>query len=87
MEKIPVVNEWQAPETFGELLAACEKQHIDLMCILQKIISKIRDGKRHLLLIGFPVPRFFGGEPEMISWKALYLPIVSYGKGSKRVQK
>lgn len=80
MEKIPVVNEWQAPETFGELLAACEKQHIDLMCILQKIISKIRDGKRHLLLIGFPVPRFFGGEPEMISWKALYLPIVSYGK-------
>lgn len=25
MNQIPVVNEWQAPETFGELLVACEK--------------------------------------------------------------
>ena len=80
MNQIPVVNEWQAPETFGELLVACEKQHINIMCILQNIVSKIRDGKRHLLLIGFPVPRFFGGDPEIISWKALYLPTVSYGK-------
>lgn len=80
MNQIPVVNEWQAPETFGELLVACEKQHINIMCILQNIVSKIRDGKRHLLLIGFPVPRIFGGDPEIISWKALYLPTVSYGK-------
>lgn len=80
MNQIPVVNEWQAPETFGELLVACEKQHINIMCVLQNIVSKIRDGKRHLLLIGFPVPRIFGGDPEIISWKALYLPTVSYGK-------
>lgn len=80
MNQIPVVNEWQAPETFGELLVACEKQHINIMCILQNIVSKIRDGKWHLLLIGFPVPRIFGGDPEIISWKALYLPTVSYGK-------
>ena len=33
-----------------------------------------------MLLIGFPVPRIFGGDPEIISWKALYLPTVSYGK-------
>lgn len=32
MNQIPVVNEWQAPETFGELLVACEKQHINIMC-------------------------------------------------------
>ena len=80
MNQIPVVNEWQAPETFGEWLVACEKQHINIKCILQNIVSKIRDGKRHLLLIGFPVPRIFGGDPEIISWKALYLPTVSYGK-------
>ncbi len=67
MNQIPVVNEWQAPETFGELLVACEKQHINIMCVLQNIVSKIRDGKRHLLLIGFPVPRIFGGDPEIIS--------------------
>ena len=28
MNQIPVVNEWQAPETFGELLVACEKNNI-----------------------------------------------------------
>lgn len=52
--------------------------------ILQNIVSKIRDGKRHLFLIGFPVPRIFGGDPEIISWKALYLPTVSYGKRTAR---
>ena len=76
MNHIPVVNEWQAPETFGDLFVACEKQNIDIMCILQKIVSKIRDGKRHMLLIGFPIPRFWGGEPESIFWKALYFPTV-----------
>ncbi len=39
MNQIPVVNEWQA-ETFGELLVACEKQHINIKCILQNIVSK-----------------------------------------------
>lgn len=91
LNEIPVVNEWQAPETFGELLAACEKQNINLMQILQNICANIRDGRRHLLLIGFPVPRFFGGEFEIISWKALYLPILSFGtkaaKGFRNNQK
>ena len=80
LKQIPVIHEWQAPETFGELLVACEKQHINIMCILQNVVSKIRDGRRHLLLLGFPVPKTFGGEPEIIFWQALYLPIVSHGR-------
>lgn len=76
----PVINEWQAPETLGDLIDACNSQHIDVMNVLKNVVSKIRDERRHLLLLGFPVPKFFGGEPEIIFWKALYLPIVSYGK-------
>lgn len=76
----PVINEWQAPETLGDLIDACNSQHIDVMNMLKNIVSKIRDGKRHLLLLGFPVPKTFGGEPEIVFWKALYLPVVSYGK-------
>ena len=89
MNQIPVVNEWQAPETFGELLVACEKQHINIMCVLQNIVSKIRDGKRHLLLIGFPVPRIFGGDPEIISWKGMVsLDGILYNEGNyEKIQK
>ena len=50
------------------------------MSILKSVFGKIRDGKRHLLLVGFPIAKTFGGEPEIISWKALYLPIISYGE-------
>ncbi|MDE7423670.1 MAG: ThiF family adenylyltransferase [Lachnospiraceae bacterium] len=80
LKQIPVVNEWQAPGTFGELVLACKNQNIDIMSILKSVFGKIRDGKRHLLLVGFPIAKTFGGEPEIISWKALYLPIISYGK-------
>ena len=67
-------------ETLGDLIDACNSQHIDVMNVLKNVVSKIRDGKRHLLLLGFPVPKTFGGEPEIVFWKALYLPVVSYGK-------
>lgn len=80
LKQIPVVNEWQAPGTFGELVLACKNQNIDIMSILKSVFGKIRDGKRHLLLVGFPIAKTFGGEPEIISWKALYLPIISYGE-------
>lgn len=80
LKQPPVINEWQAPETLGDLIDACSSQHIDVMNVLKNVVSKIRDGRRHLLLLGFPIPKIFGGEPEIIFWKALYLPVVSYGK-------
>lgn len=80
LKQPPVINEWQAPETLGDLIDACNSQHIDFMNVLENVVSKIRDGRRHLLLLGFPVPKTFGSEPEIVFWKALYLPVVSYGK-------
>ncbi len=80
LKQPPVINEWQAPETLGDLIDACNSQHIDVLNVLKNVVSKIRDGRRHLLLLGFPVPKTFGGEPEIVFWKALYLPVVSYGK-------
>ena len=80
LKQPPVINEWQVPETLGDLIDACNSQHIDVMNVLKNVVSKIRDGKRHLLLLGFPVPKTFSGEPEIVFWKALYLPVVSYGK-------
>ncbi|NCC15923.1 MAG: ThiF family adenylyltransferase [Clostridia bacterium] len=79
LNQLPVINEWQAPETFGDLIDACNSQHIDIMSVLKNVVSKIRDGRRHLLLLGFPIPKVFGGDPEIVFWKALYLPVLSYG--------
>lgn len=76
----PVINKWQAPETFGDLIDACNNQHIDIMDVLKNMVSRIRNGRRHLLLLGFSIPIAFDGELEFISWKALYLPVLSYGK-------
>lgn len=84
LKQPPVVNEWQAPETFGDLVDACNSQHIDLMKVMKNVVVKIRDGRRHLLLVGFPIPPNFGGEPEIIFWQALYLPVVSYGNNTAR---
>lgn len=80
LDQLPVINEWQAPETLGDLIDVCNNQNIDIMDILKNTFSKIRDGKRHLFLIGFPIPKFFGGDFKIIFWKALFLPVVSYGK-------
>lgn len=80
LKDIPVINGWQAPETLGDLIDACNEQNINIMDLLKDVVPAIRDGKNHFLLIGFPVPKTFGGEPDIVFWKALRLPIVSYGK-------
>ena len=63
-----------------ELITVCNSQQIDIMNILEQVVSKIRDGNHHLLLLGFPIPRVFGGETESIFWMAMYLPVLSYGE-------
>lgn len=80
LDDVPVINEWQAPENFGDLVSECKKQNVDLMNILKDVLSEIRDGKQHLFLLGFPIPKTFGGEKEIIYWQAWYMPTVSYGK-------
>lgn len=80
LKSIPVLNVWQPPETFKELKTICSSQGIDIVEVLEKTSKYLRDGKNHFFLIGFPIPKTFYGENELIFWQALYLPILSYGK-------
>lgn len=80
LKRPPIINEWQAPETLGDLIKACNNQQIDIMKMLKCVVPKIRDGQRHLLLLGFPIPKYFFGEAEIVFWMALCLPIISHGK-------
>lgn len=80
LKEIPVLNIWQPPTTFKDLIDVCKNQNIDLLKTLRDIFPNFRDGKKHLLIIGFPVPQKIGNENEIIIWQALQLPKLSYGK-------
>lgn len=80
LSKEPVVNGWQAPNTFKELAIAFRKQNLNLRDILEKIIPRLRDAKKHVLMIGFPIPVRVGEERSIMHWEALLLPVLSSGK-------
>ncbi|WP_298836042.1 ThiF family adenylyltransferase [Clostridium sp.] len=80
MNQLLVINNWQAPNTFGELKIAFQNQNMNLVEILVQLFPKLRDGERHFLLLGFPIPYKIGEKPSIISWKALLLPRLSNGK-------
>jgi hypothetical protein len=83
LRSVPVINVWQAPTTLLELKQACQSQGIELFELLKECVPYIRDNKRHILLIGFPIPKHYNKEDEIIFWQALLLPYLSAGKLAK----
>lgn len=76
----PVYQPWKAPETFGELRDVLKVQKIDFNGFIRTTASKFRDGKRHLLLLGFPVPTIVGEIDCLYHWQGLRLPPLSNGE-------
>lgn len=81
---IPVLTPWQAPATWGELQAACQLQGEDVYALLRETARTIRDGVRHVLLIGSPMPRKIGEQPCQLHWQAMFLPVLSWGTKAKK---
>lgn len=79
LNEIPVIQPWQAPHTWGELQQTLLRQDIDLLKIIQKTAKYFRDGKPHILMLGFPIPELFFGKNIVMNWKAIKLPVLSYG--------
>ncbi|MEN6291401.1 MAG: ThiF family adenylyltransferase, partial [Methanobacterium sp.] len=87
LEEVPVINKWQAPNSLKELIDSIEEHSkglkIGLMDIIKQIVKEnsrsLRDGKRHLLLLGFPIPEKIGSENSIIHWQAIKLPVLSHG--------
>ena len=80
LKEEPVIKGWQAPNNFKELNQAFRKQNFEFRNILEKLITRFRDGKKHLIMIGFPVPNKIGEETCIIHWEAFLLPVLSFGK-------
>jgi NAD(P)-dependent dehydrogenase (short-subunit alcohol dehydrogenase family) len=77
LPKVPVLRPWQAPATWGELRAIAACQGIDLDEGLRRTARRIRDGREHVALIGFPIPRTVGEPASQMHWQALRLPALS----------
>jgi len=91
LKNVPVLYDWQVPETWEELKKVCESQGCDIKAILRESSRYLRDGIPHLFLLGFPIPKYWFQENEIIYWKAFLLPTLSYGhqipKGFRKNEK
>ena len=79
LKNVPVLYDWQVPETWEELKKVCESQGCDIKAILRESSRYLRDGIPHLFLLGFPIPKYWFQENEIIYRKAFLLPTLSYG--------
>lgn len=78
--RVPCVDPWHAPATMGELRNLLQSMGIDFDGTLSRFGRALRDGKRHLVLLGFPILLEVGGENTLYHWQALMLPVLSHGK-------
>ena len=76
IDSVPLAGPWQVPVTFDELRRAVEDQGLSFDDLVLPFPGCLRDGRPHLLLIGFPIPEVLGGEPVQIHWQALLLPVL-----------
>lgn len=77
LKELPFMLPWQAPMSWGELNLICKKQGIELLKLLNKIAPNLRDGRPHVLLIGFPIPEKVKGVLKLIYWQPILLPKLS----------
>ncbi len=70
----PIIGPWQAPVTFAELRQALGSQGVSFDDLVLPLCSRIRDGRPHLLLVGFPVPDVVDGPPMQLHWQAMRVP-------------
>lgn len=77
LDSLPFVRPYQAPVAWGELIQACKSQGIDIHDLLRPIATKLRDGKSHIAMVGFPIPEKAGGSPYRMHWQGMVMPVLS----------
>ena len=83
-DALPVLPPYAPPTTWPELEQALLSRGLDLRKELHTFASRLRDGERHLCLIGFPIPERVGGPDVRMHWWALRLPVFAHGDVAPR---
>jgi hypothetical protein len=79
LDQGPCLPPWKIPETWGELRQACKAQGIDFNSEVRHGVKHLRDGKTHIILLGFPIPVKVGDPPDCMHFFAFQLPVLSSG--------
>lgn len=79
LSETPVIDPWKGPITWGELREAFKAQGLNFNRLLRRVSGRLRDGNRHALLLGFPIPDRVGEDARRMHWQALLLPVLSWG--------
>ena len=66
LDSVPPVGPWPVAITFGELRRAMEDQGLSFDDLVLPLPDCLRDGRSHLLLVGFPIPEVVGGDPVQL---------------------
>lgn len=74
LDEIPVLNHWQAPNTYSELVNIFKNEKRDFISEFKTLIAGkekvFRNNEWHLIIIGFPIPEKIGKENRIIHWQA-----------------
>lgn len=84
LDRVPVEAPWRLPQNWEELYSACLGAATDLNQLLERQSQRFRDGKRHPLLIGYPIPEKVGGPAERLHWSAILMPVLSDKKSASK---
>lgn len=83
-DSLPVLPPYAPPTCWPELEDAVRSRGLELRKDLHSFASRLRDGERHLCLIGFPIPQKVGGPDMRMHWWVLRLPTFAHGDVAPR---
>ncbi len=75
--QIPVVAPWRFPATWGELRSVLESQGVNFDECCRSASLWLRDGMKHLCLLGYPIPETIGGTARQLHWGAMEFPVLT----------
>lgn len=79
LEAPPVLPPWEIPTTWGGLQPILHQNQLTLDALPTRMTSALRDGQRHIALLGYPIPRNIGAPTCRMYWTAIWLPHLSFG--------
>lgn len=82
-DAMPIERYWRAPATWAELNAAAHAEDFDAIDTVAEVADRLRDGRNHLVLVGFPIPAVMGGPNCQYAWEAFDLPALHRKGGSR----
>ncbi|MCY1040636.1 ThiF family adenylyltransferase [Corallococcus sp. bb12-1] len=83
-DRLPILPPHAAPTTWQEMERAAEALRWNLREDLMAFAAQLRDGTRHLCLMGFPLPARVGAPDARMHWWAARLPLFSHGDVAMR---